>query len=108
MSMLNLVWTDTGLDFQKADRVFGYGGVLACGGPSLTEKAHCRFRRARPECCLRSGNRKRSRWSRVPTRLLSVPATSMLVATAGSARETSRREYTSRGRNVEADPMIGS
>jgi hypothetical protein len=33
------VWTDTGLDFQKADRVFVYGGVLACG-PSLTEKAH--------------------------------------------------------------------
>ncbi len=34
------VWTDTGLDFQKADRVFVYGGVLAGGGPSLTEKAH--------------------------------------------------------------------
>jgi hypothetical protein len=34
------VWTDTGLDFQKGDRVFVYGGVLACGGPSLTEKAH--------------------------------------------------------------------
>jgi hypothetical protein len=33
------VWTDTGLDFQKADRVFVYGGVLACGGPSLAEKA---------------------------------------------------------------------
>ena len=34
------VWTDTGLDFQRGDRVFVYGAVLACGDPSLTEKAH--------------------------------------------------------------------
>jgi len=33
-------WTDTGLDFRKGDRVFLYGEVPACGGPSLTEKAH--------------------------------------------------------------------
>jgi hypothetical protein len=40
MLMLNSVRTDTGLDLHTGDRVFVYGGVLGCGGPSLTEKAH--------------------------------------------------------------------
>jgi hypothetical protein len=34
------LWLDTGLDLQEGDLVFVYGGVLACGGPSLNEKAH--------------------------------------------------------------------
>lgn len=34
------VWTDTGLDLDPGDRVSVRGGVLSCGGPTPTEKAH--------------------------------------------------------------------
>ena len=34
------VWTDTGLDLNPGDRVQIRGGVLDCGSPSASEKAH--------------------------------------------------------------------
>lgn len=34
------VWTDTGLDLDPGDRVSVRGGVLSCGGPTPSEKAH--------------------------------------------------------------------
>ena len=36
----NQVWTDTGLDLEAGDRVHIYGAVLACEGPTRSEKAH--------------------------------------------------------------------
>jgi hypothetical protein len=34
------VWTDTGLDLEAGDRVHVYGTVMACEGPTPSEKAH--------------------------------------------------------------------
>src|SRR5215468_1202610 len=34
------VWTDTGLDLEKGDRVHAYGAVVACEGQTPSEKAH--------------------------------------------------------------------
>ena len=34
------VWTDTGLDLEAGDRVHVYGKVMACEGPTPSEKAH--------------------------------------------------------------------
>lgn len=34
------VWTDTGLDLEPGDRVHIYGLVMACEGPTPSEKAH--------------------------------------------------------------------
>jgi len=34
------VWTDTGLDLNPGDRVQIQGGILACGSPAASEKAH--------------------------------------------------------------------
>jgi len=34
------VWTDTGLDLEKGDRVHVYGAVVACEGQTPSEKAH--------------------------------------------------------------------
>jgi hypothetical protein len=36
----NQIWTDTGLDLDKGDRVHVSGAVIACEGPSPSEKAH--------------------------------------------------------------------
>jgi hypothetical protein len=35
----NEVWTDTGLDLQPGQLVHVYGGVIACGGPTPSEKS---------------------------------------------------------------------
>ena len=34
------VWTDTGLDLEAGDRVHVYGTVMACEGPTPSEKSH--------------------------------------------------------------------
>ena len=34
------VWTDTGLDLERGDRVHIYGQVVACEGQTPSEKAH--------------------------------------------------------------------
>ena len=34
------VWTDTGLDLERGDRVHIYGTVMACEGPKPSEKSH--------------------------------------------------------------------
>ena len=34
------VWTDTGLDFERGDRLHVYGAVVACEGQTPSEKAH--------------------------------------------------------------------
>ena len=36
----NQVWTDTGLDLDRSDRIHVTGAVIACEGPSPSEKAH--------------------------------------------------------------------
>jgi hypothetical protein len=36
----NRSWTDTGLDLEAGDRIHVYGAVIACEGPSPTEKEH--------------------------------------------------------------------
>ena len=34
------VWTDTGLDLNPGDRIQIQGGILDCGSPAASEKAH--------------------------------------------------------------------
>lgn len=34
------VWTDTGLDLERGDRVHVFGAVVACEGQTPSEKAH--------------------------------------------------------------------
>jgi hypothetical protein len=36
----NQIWTDTGLDLDQGDRLHVSGAVIACEGPSPSEKAH--------------------------------------------------------------------
>src|ERR1700746_763187 len=37
------VWMDTGLDLEAGDRVHVYGTVMACEGPTPSEKAYLPF-----------------------------------------------------------------
>lgn len=90
------VWLDTGLDLEKGDLVYVYGGVQACGGHRSLNKRTCRSHQLRRERYWRNSMRRRSRCSRLPKRScrLSTLAISTWVSTAGNAPENFLQEFT--------------